>query len=280
MKLFSLVLLFFLGSSAVVGEVVINFSITCPQFFATPNGVATPPTVLPGTQYKQICQKRANQYEYATLYDTKNRIPVYSAYKYEGHTSCDRKDKWYIEPQLDDQNKGGDMKSDTDTTLPKPPRGDHQALNEDYESCGYDKGHLVPVYHTSSQSCADSTFTLTNAAPQDCYLNRILWRKVENDVADVLKTKCLQILPAGKAYVVTGVVPSIGVQKIINGRVNVPSHFWSAICCLDSKNNPLGSWGFLADNSNQKPISMPVYILEYMLTQLYGSHFALFGGKC
>ncbi|KAG7233880.1 hypothetical protein INR49_006477 [Caranx melampygus] len=53
----------------------------------------------------RICQTLANQYHFATLYDTANRIPVYSAYTYEYRNGkCDREDYWLIEPQKWDKN--------------------------------------------------------------------------------------------------------------------------------------------------------------------------------
>ncbi|XP_035392085.1 endonuclease domain-containing 1 protein-like [Electrophorus electricus] len=274
-----LVLLLFVDSSVVVGEVVLDFSKDCPQFFAKPNGQVSPPTVFPGNQYRQICQRQANQKmsEFATLYDTANRIPVYSAYEYVGRAPCNRMDVWYIEPQLDDQNKGPDMQSDTSSTLPKPPRGNNQALNEDYVNSGYDKGHLYSVFHTNKQSCADSTFTLTNAAPQNPPFNRGQWRKMESDVVEIFRSKCSQ----NRAYVVTGVVPSTGNTKIlVKNRVNVPSHFWSAYCCLDNNNQSISSGGYLAPNSNQMPTNVTVNILEQRLTKLYAINFVLFGGMC
>lgn len=76
----------------------------CPQFFAA----GIPPTVLhdpaDNNRYKQICQclldqNERPQYFYATLYDTKNKIPVYSAYEFR-RADVDRVDRWYVEPQV------------------------------------------------------------------------------------------------------------------------------------------------------------------------------------
>ncbi|XP_076857389.1 endonuclease domain-containing 1 protein-like [Brachyhypopomus gauderio] len=252
-------------------------SLAQAQFFATPNGVAKPPTVLPGTQYKQICQKQATQnvYEFATLYDTANRIPVYSAYTFIAHKACDRSNRWDIEPQLDDQNKGPDMQPDADKTLKKPPRGNNQSLNEDYAGSGYHRGHLYPVYQTNTQCTADSTFTLTNAAPQNPSFNVIQWRILERDVAMFLTSQCLP----NRAYMVTGVVPNTAGQKI-NNRVNIPSYFWSAYCCLDNNNKNITSGGYFSPNSNQQPSGITVSNLETNLSNHYGPGFVLFGGVC
>lgn len=102
MRLVSLAIMIFSVNSVAVGEVVQSFTQTCPQFFSVPNGVLTPPTTFTGPQYRQICQKQANQnvYEFATYYDSTNRIPVYSAYTYIGQQPCKRKNVWSFEPQV------------------------------------------------------------------------------------------------------------------------------------------------------------------------------------
>ncbi|KAF5901898.1 endonuclease domain-containing 1 protein-like, partial [Clarias magur] len=75
----------------------------CPQFFSA--GIH--PTLLydpaDNNRYTQICQcfldqNERPQYFYATLYDTKNKIPVYSAYEFR-RADVDRVDRWYVEPQ-------------------------------------------------------------------------------------------------------------------------------------------------------------------------------------
>ena len=109
MKLIALLLLGLV--SLVEGEVVKSFASSCPDFFIKDqNNKPVSPTVLvsrkrdkngkPIPRYKQICQKYENKYRYATLYDTHNRIPVYSAYKFTGYTQLTRRTTWMIEPQV------------------------------------------------------------------------------------------------------------------------------------------------------------------------------------
>ncbi|KAF4119044.1 endonuclease domain-containing 1 protein-like [Onychostoma macrolepis] len=245
------------GGSA---KVVQDFETECGQFFAN----KTSPTRFPGERYKQICQTLNNVYYYATFYDTVKKNPVYSAYKFEGLKNCTRQNAWYIEPQLDDNNASPDMKLEKDVKI--QGLGKHQALNGDYENSLYDRGHLAPVYQAQSQSCAKATFTLTNAAPQNPSFNRGQWRALERNIAKELSDQCLP--NKYSVYIVTGVVPG---NNNINNRVTVPSHFWTAYCCLDNNNKcqNLELVRFIGKNENIGPDNISVACLEAELEKLY-----------
>ncbi|XP_062866668.1 endonuclease domain-containing 1 protein-like [Trichomycterus rosablanca] len=266
----ALVLLAISGCSA---EVVEEFFASCDEFFADPYGIASPPTRFYEPQYKQICQTVNDSVQYATYYDTDNKIPMYSAYRFLGVNNCENKSRssWFIEPQLDQQN--GDRNMAPQGNVSRTIRGNNQALNEDYTGSGYHTGHLAPVSHTNTQICSDATFTLTNAAPQDPSFNSGQWRVTEKKVSDILSTKCLN--KSLSAYVVTGVVPG---NKKIKNRVNVPSYFWTAYCCLDNDKKPQISGGFYGANVNEPVNNVSVSELEILLKDKYkkGS-FQLFG---
>ncbi|KAL6473338.1 hypothetical protein MHYP_G00168990 [Metynnis hypsauchen] len=240
MKLFIPVLM--LLTLGAVGEVVKDFKEhACKEFFLNDeppefqtNGIASQVPVE--GRYVQICQRYKNKYHYATLYDTFNKIPVYSAYRYERTADCTVKrpnTPWKIEPQLEDNHNGGEM------ALEKNMRKNYsQAYDSDYEGTEYNRGHLFPVCQTNSAISAISTFTLTNAAPQGCAFNKRWFHKVENDVRKSLKN-CVN--EGRKPYVVTGVVPSDG-MKMAN-RVNVPDYFWTAYRCCGR--NRCGFGGYI-----------------------------------
>ncbi|XP_066518420.1 endonuclease domain-containing 1 protein-like [Hoplias malabaricus] len=271
MILLSPVLLLLLALSGCFTEVVNGFKNTCRQFFANPGNISSPPTVFTGHNYKQICQIRDNEHEYATLYDTDNKIPVYSAYRFEGLMNCTRTNKWYIEPQLEDINKTKKMETEDRTV-----QYIHQAVNADYNNPGFHKGHLAPVFHAETQSCADATFTLTNAAPQNSSFNQGQWRKTEKDVATLLVNKC----KGNSRYIVTGVVPD-KTRPPLHNRVTVPSHFWTAYCCIDNNHRVTASGGYLGKNKNVPVEALPVGELDKRLSALYGQRsFQVFGGKC
>lgn len=69
----------------------------CGDFFVNE---ITPTVGLFGENYKKICQTLNDKAYYATLYNTDNRIPVYSAYKFEGLMDCNRLGNFFIEPQV------------------------------------------------------------------------------------------------------------------------------------------------------------------------------------
>ncbi|XP_053532053.1 uncharacterized protein LOC128629187 [Ictalurus punctatus] len=230
MKLLSVVLLL-LPLSLCLAEVVNDFTQSCPGFFATPNDVVSPPTGFTGDRFKRICQTLNDKAEFATLYDTTYRIPVYSAYRFTGLKKCKRSKNWYIEPQLENGTLGPNM--DNESAVGNIV---NQAKNGDYKKSGYDRGHLAPVFHATSQNCANATFTLTNIAPQIHLFNSGKWNMIEKEMANVLNKDCINV--GLRAFVVTGVVPG---NNKMNNSVQIPSHFWTAFCCLDNNNKTIRS---------------------------------------
>ncbi|XP_063043364.1 endonuclease domain-containing 1 protein [Engraulis encrasicolus] len=243
----------------------------CPAFFV--DGLS--PTVLRdhgnNNRYQEICQclldqNNKPQYFYATLYDTQSKIPVYSAYNLS-HADTGRDDRWYVEPQLD----GGKVECmGGQHQIPIANRGQRQALNRDYDGSGYDKGHLYPVYHTSTPTAMLATSTLTNAAPQDPTFNRGRWRLAEEKLVE-LSRDCLH------AFVVTGVVPG---NKAIGNGVRVAKHYWSALCCMKKEGRQ--SWAFVGPDNNGQVQELSVKELDQRLSGEghFDTEFTVFDGRC
>ncbi|XP_041959468.1 endonuclease domain-containing 1 protein-like [Alosa sapidissima] len=264
--------------SLVEGEVVASFAATCPDFFVKDqNGVRVPPTVLGGAQFVQICQKHKNVYRYATLYDTRNRIPVYSAYTYAGYAQTTRSGSWMIEPQLDDPRAQPEM--GTEGKVPGDSLGAHQAVNCDYENTGYQKGHVYPHCHNCDKDQAESTFTLTNAAPQTGADNIQWFNQVEKQVTADIGKGC----KPNTAHVVTGVIPGTSWinTNVVKNRVNIPSYYWSAVCCQDKHNtNKFTSWGYVLEMIGDGTSKADLYDLDLLnkgLTYEYNAPFKVFG---
>lgn len=84
---------------------VVNSLSDCPDFFlrqTPPNipGILEGGNILNQGRYKPICQTFNNTRMFVTLYDTVNKIPVFSAAKYRGHSDGRPKSFWMIEPQV------------------------------------------------------------------------------------------------------------------------------------------------------------------------------------
>ncbi|KAG2468172.1 uncharacterized protein LOC120524988 [Polypterus senegalus] len=243
-----------------------------------------------------ICQKipKGNQYYFATLYDRGRRIPLYSAYLVEKGKPCGKRLGYFrLEPQLIHRELSTESQQITDTKKmikkyntekgcnrtkteyqEKHKVMQSQAVDEDYEAAekeGYDRGHINPRQHQSQVQFCDSTFTFTNVVAVNKELNNNIWNKHEFEIKNMTDSQCNQI------YVITGAVPNN--NKKVNNRVYVPSHIWSAYCCVNNMGQPIKSRGVLVrnDNNAQKQ-NMTVNKLEEELGQLYNQKIKLIDG--
>ncbi|XP_027034333.2 endonuclease domain-containing 1 protein-like isoform X3 [Tachysurus fulvidraco] len=299
MKLLALVLLLSTFSSLTLMEVVTDFQKTCSKFFIqSPNRkhIITP-TVFKGSQYKQICQRLNYIYTFATLYDTKNRIPVYSAYTFSGEKQAlDQEEVWKNEPQLENMSNCPEMRNMREITDVEMDEYFHQAVSRDYmESIiPYTRGHVFPNQYAADQNQADSTFTFTNIAPQTNNSNREWDKKVEKPMRGEIETLFKQ-KNAKKAFIVTGVVPGnswISITRKDNNNndntlvqgVNIPSFYWTAFCCYYNQTTTI-SKAYLVRQNEPNPKSyeitrLSVDMLNRRLSSLYKEDFKVFSDMC
>ncbi|CAG2196599.1 unnamed protein product [Mytilus edulis] len=220
----------FLSFNFVKLEVSPNFAKCIDKFFY----MNTAPLSQGLVGSTQICQRLGNQYYYATEYDTKNRIPYYSLYTLSFDKCGSRYDGWFVEPQLADKNDPS-MVLISGANNNIATFGRKQAVNVDYTDSGYDRGHLNPqLYHCETRDSRKATNSLTNIAPQVPTFNQGIWNKFENTLYDISKKYCNFV--GARRYYITGVLPSND-RFISNGRVNVPDHYWTAVCCDSSGAN-------------------------------------------
>ncbi|NWQ70448.1 ENDD1 protein, partial [Neopipo cinnamomea] len=244
------------------GEVVPSFANTCKQFFY--QNVPATNGLLPG-EPAYICQTFQNQPFYATLYDKKERIPVYSAYIYQSDTSKRVTPEWMVEPQLIRDNLPKDMKTEKTLretySVSQKDISDSQAVYQDYLHLkNLDRGHLNPAAHHNTQDGRNATFTLTNIVPQNTALNNGAWNRYEQKTMPQKSRDCQT------TYAIVGAVP--GTSYIASGRVNVPSHIWASACCK-TNNNKVIAWGAIAENNKDKIQVLSLKELEKRLSQLY-----------
>uniref|UniRef100_A0A674AQL1 Endonuclease domain-containing 1 protein-like n=1 Tax=Salmo trutta TaxID=8032 RepID=A0A674AQL1_SALTR len=265
----------------------------CEKFFldgTTPNlpGILVDGTVQNQNRYKPICQLFNNTYRFATLYDTTNRIPVFSAYTFTGPGGKRPDQSWMIEPQLEDIDIK-EMKTQDDDEVKELNnnnvlRVNHQAADTDYKNnrLDLDRGHLFPCSYAPDDDAKRSTFTLTNAVPQERSFNGGSWTRMECKVREALELNCKKNNKI-EAYVVTGAVPSS--NNTLNNRVNIPDLMWTAYCCY---NNNLKQWVAQAhwgENQNEdkgkKLPSNTLVDLYNILNQLYpGGDVQVFPDQC
>nr|XP_020449233.1 endonuclease domain-containing 1 protein-like [Monopterus albus] len=236
----SLFLLIFSGRAHVVDD----FTNECKEFFYK----NFEPKGLGSENHAHICQSYSNNYYFATLYDTCNRIPVYSAYVYQPTTEAPQSSPWHLEPQLIDRTWDKNMmriKEMKNTyKITTALIGKYQAVEDDYKNSGYSLGHLNPKgYHGGDASRA--TFTLTNVVPQNIKLNGQHWQQYENKLKTIFAD-------CHKTYVLVGAVPSQDNWLKYNNanRVNIPDYMWQAYCCVDNNDVPIKSGAATARNDN------------------------------
>lgn len=272
MKMWYLLLLaVFLPIVPTVAEVVKSVS-DCAEFLleAKPPHV---PGVLEGgnikdqNRYKLICQTFENQKRFLTLYDIKNRIPVFSAIKYTGEEkgTFKRPDSWMIEPQLEteDYNKNDKNMGSEFTYI-------NQAVDNDYKmDPKLTRGHLIPSSYGFTKSDKTSTFTLTNIVPQENRFNGEYWGKMEQCNKCFMKEHCLNPNNVLEAYVVTGAIPNSLPYPMtkLNQRVNIPDILWTAFCCYSKKQKKWiarAHWG----KNDQDTKSLPTKTLAELKQEL------------
>ncbi|XP_066528515.1 endonuclease domain-containing 1 protein-like [Hoplias malabaricus] len=207
----------------------------------------------------QLCQRFQNRFHFATLYNMHNRIAVYSAFIFQPNNGGGRETRWFVEPQLVNQNWGGEMREGywLEKDYPGVYQGDKQALNEDYTFSGFDRGHLNPNGFHAVPS-RNATFTLTNVVPQNPKLNQNAWANHESKLAKLFKSQC------DKAYVLVGAIPSSDNWIIKNDvrRVNIPEYMWNAYCCINQNGVPIRSGAAIALNTEQNVVE------EYTLSKM------------
>ncbi|XP_069842584.1 endonuclease domain-containing 1 protein-like [Dendropsophus ebraccatus] len=291
---------------AILAKVATNFD-DCPVPFykgIPPNGLQNYDPPL--TPICQMFQGQNNPF-FASLYSRRYKIPIYSAYILdrrsgnggeldENKIDCmptsqmepQRKKKktshttFRVEPQLVNTRLPEYMMLQTETekairniNLPGPTSliKQNQAINSDYEKTGYDRGHLNPNADHPDGPGRTATYTLTNVAPMYHMLNCGAWKNNEENVRKIAAT-------CDKMYVITGVIPGnnwISVKG--DKRVNIPSHVWSAFCCVKNNNQPKanGSW---AENGKNSVQPVTIEDLQRQLSTKLKRSITLFSNNC
>uniref|UniRef100_A0A667YJP0 Zgc:172339 n=1 Tax=Myripristis murdjan TaxID=586833 RepID=A0A667YJP0_9TELE len=243
-------------------EVQVNFSPECKEFLY----MGTPPQGLQDKLFKKICQSYNGKPRFVTLYDTVDRIPVYSAYTFKRSDGSKKVDvPWMFEPQVG--AAAGFFFSLLECHRHFPQEDLHQSFA-----------------HPDDKA---ATYTLTNVVPQAREFNIGAWKRHEHTIRRRLNNYC-----RGIAYVVTGVTTSGHMIRRHNmNRVGIPTYLWSAYCCIDFDHNapydvrskfPAYASHGLNDKENDQVQEMSVQHLEdFLKRETYvGKSFQLFYDNC
>jgi endonuclease G len=153
---------------------------------------------------------------YTISYSFKNKNPEWTIYEYNNV----------------------DLNIERNHTFSEDPKIKNTATNKDYLKSNYDRGHLVPAEDMDfNEKAMDESFYLSNISPQNPNFNRGIWKKLENYVRHLGKTKEL--------IVISGSLISKTSKTIGNG-VKIPSHFYKIIYIKNTNETIC----FLIPNSN------------------------------
>ena len=97
----------------------------------------------------------------------------------------------------------------------------------DYQSSGYDRGHMVPNYAMGSRYGTEIqrlTFLMSNIAPQAPALNRGVWRQIEHRIAELWTARY------GEIWIIVGCISRTRHPETLSGRdVDVPESFYQVV---------------------------------------------------
>lgn len=162
---------------------------------------------------------------------------------------------------------------------------DAQATLDDYNNAMYERGALNPEVHQYDHDDKTATYTLTNVVPVVSGFLSGVWREQEEAIRKRLNNYCL-----GEAYIVTGVITAgryISRRNV--KRVAVPTHLWSAYCCMDYDHSipyserymfpAFAHYALNAKGSEVVELSMQ-QLKEFLKKNMLVNNFQVFAGDC
>ncbi|KAM5246347.1 endonuclease domain-containing 1 protein [Ctenodactylus gundi] len=246
-----------------VGEEEAGFA-ECDRFFYA----GRPPAGLAADSHVKICQRCEGAERFATLFSTRHRIPVFSAFRAPRPASGGAEQRWLVEPQVDDPNSSlVEVTDEVEAAASVDSLGSKQAVNADYLDSGYQRGQLFPFPLNSDPQVA--AFTLTNSAPMSQSFQDRWYMNLNSLMDRALRPHCGN---GDDLYLLAGAVPS---DYKIKDKVTVPAFIWLAACCAV----PGGGWamGFIK-HTQDSDIIEDVMVKD--LEKLLPSNPQLFQNNC
>lgn len=135
---------------------------------------------------------------------------------------------WHLSPAW----RGNADRTDKFAIDQSLPQGFTRISNMDYSLSGFNRGHLCPSEdRDGSTGDNEATFLMTNMTPQAPKLNQQPWMWLEEYCRDLARNGNELYIIAG-GYGMGGEGERGPAEKIANGRVTVPAHFWKVIVVL------------------------------------------------
>jgi endonuclease G, mitochondrial len=184
-----------------------------------------------------------------------------------GYSYYFRQAKWALEiidPTMTDLTRADNFR--LDYRIPEAFRADLV----DYESSGYDRGHLVASADQNEIAIQNSeTFLLSNMSPQKPQFNRGIWKKLETAVRELDAKEDIY-----ETYVICGPifdfdtpVSRIGTNDGNGVSLPVPNSYFKSVL-TENKRGGLDMWSFLMPNEeSNKPLEtflVPTTQIEIM----------------
>jgi len=154
--------------------------------------------------------------------------------------------------------------SRTDDFRPDPEVKTGSASLADYQSSGYDRGHLCPAAAMRlNHKSMSETFYLSNMSPQKPSFNRGIWKKLEEQVRS-------WALMDGDIYVVSGPIFKNDLGVIGPDRITIPGFYYKIVY------DPHGTQkmiAFILPNANGTK-TLPEYVVSVdMVEAMTGINF-------
>lgn len=212
--------------------------------------VANVMLILPG--YETIVDTPNVQYGITGIVDR----TLDKGYFYVNHSDYWKMPYWvayYLTPSCFD----GDVKSKDfkfrkyDKEIPPGKR----STDDDYKYSDRNRGHMAPAADfKSSKEAMKSTFILSNASPQYPDFNNGIWKRLEEQIRDMVSEK-------GQAWIIVGnlfldidsliIQPQSWIGHTDELNVPVPTHLFKTILTED-ENEEVYMYAFLIPNERQR----------------------------
>ncbi len=111
-------------------------------------------------------------------------------------------------------------------------RTDSKVTHKDYESSGYDRGHMIPNFamlEQYGQMAQLETYLMSNICPQTVALNRGIWKRLEAKIRDEISQDDTENKQVHSVYVITGPIFKKNPPDKLDSGVPIPEEFYKII---------------------------------------------------